>query len=826
MSPFYLINLSLSLHTKKRQMKVSLNWLKRYIDLDLPVEKISEILTDIGLEVEGVEKVESIKGGLQGIVVGHVLECKKHPNADKLSVTKVDIGEVEPVQIVCGAPNVAADKKVLVATIGTTLYSPEGEPWKIKRGKIRGEESAGMICAEDELGLGSSHEGIMILPDELNVGLKASEYFELEDDFVFDIGLTPNRSDATCHLGVARDLGAYLKINENWKGNIKDPVTEDFRVEGTSSAVKVNIHNQVACPRYSGLSLTGVKVGESPKWMQQLLKAIGVRPINNVVDITNFVLHEMGQPLHAFDQDKISNDTINVKTLNEGTTFISLDDQERKLSENDLMICDGEDKPMCIAGVFGGLNSGVVDSTSNIFLESAHFNASQIRKTSTRHLLRSDAAKVFEKGSDPNITVSVLKRTALLLKEYANAQIDTEIVDVYPVKIEPQEILVKYSRVNKIIGTEIEKDLVHDILRAMDMELKPMDNDTIVVSVPTNKADVTREIDIIEEILRIYGFNKVPIPTQLKTSISYQNYPTAKDIKDKIADTLVANGFHEMMGLSLVESRLYDNNDNHVFINNTSNVHLDIMRPDPLISGLQSVAHNINHQQSDLRLFEYGRYYHKQDDFIETSFLTLFLTGKKNNTNWNQTSLEQVDFYDLKKWVNLILERVNIKGYQVSESECPEFDYAMKYSRGPQTLVEFGKVCKKTLKKLDVKQDVFYASFEIKPIAKSAGKSSIKIEEISKYPSTSRDLALVIDDKVKFDQIVSVTQKTEKKLISDIKLFDIYKNEEQLGVGKKSYAVKFVFQDNSKTLKDKDVDKVMNKLIDNFGSELGAVIRK
>ena len=807
-------------------MKVSLNWLKRYIDVDLPVERISEILTDIGLEVEGLEKVESIKGGLQGVVVGNILECAKHPNADKLSVTKVDIGEDEPVQIVCGAPNVGANQKVLVATIGTTLYTPEGEAWKIKRGKIRGEESMGMICAEDELGLGTSHDGIMILPDDLRVGLKASEHFKLEDDYVFDIGLTPNRSDATCHLGVAKDLAAYLKINEGWNGNIKEPLIEDFQVEGSAQPLKVNVHNSEACPRYSGITLSDVKVGQSPQWMQRLLTAVGVRPISNVVDITNFVLHEMGQPLHAFNQDKIVDNTVNVMTLDDGTIFKSLDEQDRKLSSEDLMICDGQNNPMCIGGVFGGFNSGVKDDTTNIFLEAAHFNPSFIRKTSTRHLLRSDAAKVFEKGSDPNITVNVLKRTALLLKEYAGAKIESEIVDVYPEVITPKEIIVKYSNVNRILGTTIEVEEIHNILRAMKMELKPVDNESIIVSVPTNKADVLREIDIIEEILRIYGFNKVPIPTQLKTAINHQNYPTSRDVKNRIADVLTSNGFNEMMGLSLIESRLYETNDEHVFINNTSNVHLDIMRPDALKSGLQSVVHNLNHQQSDLKLFEYGRTYKKQEDFVETDFLTLFISGQKQSLHWSNSSNDKVDFYDLKNWVNLLLERVNIHGYQIAETENTEFDFGLKYHRGQNEIVSFGKVARKILKEMDIKQDVYYACFNLKTLIRSASKANITTYEISKYPSTSRDLALVIDDSVKFERIIAITKKTEKKLITEINLFDIYKNEEQLGTNKKSYAVKFVFQDASKTLKDKDVDKVMNKLIEKFGSELGAVIRK
>jgi len=807
-------------------MKLSLKWIKEYIDIDKSPEEISEILTDIGLEVEGLEEVESVKGGLAGLLIGEVKTCGKHPGADRLSLTTVDLGGPEPVQIVCGAPNVAAGQKVVVAPVGTMLYSPEGEAWKIKKGKIRGEVSEGMICAEDELGLGSSHDGIMVLPEDVPVGTLAKDYYKVEDDYIFDIGLTPNRSDATSHLGAAKDLAAYLKINKNWTGDVKEPDIVDFKVELSNPPFKVTIENEQACPRYTGISLSNITTGESPKWMQDLLRSVGVRPISNVVDITNFILHELGQPLHAFDATKVSNKEIRVKNLPQGTTFMSLDEQERQLHAEDLMICDGADKPLCIAGVFGGLDSGVTASTSEIFLESAHFAAGSVRKTSTRQLLRTDAAKIFEKGSDPNMTKYALKRAALLLKEYAGATITSEIVDEYPAEIVPVEIPINYDKVNKVIGTELDKEEIHNILRAMDMELKPVSDNDLIVKVPTNKADVTREVDIIEEILRIYGFNKVPIPTQLKTAISYQNYPTKRQIQNAISDLLSNNGFNEMMGLSLIESeKYYAQHEGQVYINNTSNIHLDIMRPDSLITGLKSVAHNLNHQQTKVKLYEFGRYYNQAGEtFQETDFLSLFITGEDGIASWNNKTTPS-DFYSIKLWVNQILEKAGIRGFQSKEVEDSNFLVGLEYHRGPNAIVKFGTLDRSVLKKVDINVPVYYAEFNYKSVARAAGKASIQVADISKYPSTVRDLALVIDNKVQFEDILRISNKTEKKLIKDVSLFDVYKNDEQLGADKKSYAVKFLFQDHSKTLKDKDVDKVMTALIDNFKTKLGAEIR-
>jgi len=591
-------------------MKISLNWLKEYIDIPLSPVELSTVLTDLGLEVEGEEEIESIKGGLKGIVVGHVKECGKHPNADKLSLTKVDVGGEDLLQIVCGAPNVAAGQKVLVATVGTTLYDKEGEPWKIKKGKIRGEASQGMICAEDEVGLGNDHDGIIVLPEDLTPGTLATEHYKIENDMVYDIGLTPNRSDATSHIGVAKDLSAYFKANNISDGKLKLPDTAAFKVDRNDMAIPVTVETS-GCPRFTGVSIAGVQVKESPDWLKMRLNAIGVRPISNVVDITNFVMHEFGQPLHAYDLDKIEGGAILVKNLPSGTVFKSLDEQDRKLDAEDMMVCDAASKGMCIAGVFGGISSGVTDSTKNIFLEAAHWDPKTIRKTSTRHLLRTDAAICFEKGSDPNIAATALKRAAMLITELGDGEIASEVVDVYPNKIEPKEIKVKYQRVRSLIGTEIPNDKLEGILAALNMDIIQKDEEAFTVKVPTDKADVLREADVIEEILRIFGFNNVPTPTTLKSTIVHSGHPDKNYIKNLLADMLVAKGFYEMMNLSITQSAKYNAalpgmENSFVEINNTSNINLDIMRPEMLIPILDTASYNQNRQQNDLKLFEVG----------------------------------------------------------------------------------------------------------------------------------------------------------------------------------------------------------------------------
>ncbi len=813
-------------------MNISLNWLKEYTDISLAPEKVGEVLTEIGLEVEGEEVVESIKGGLEGIVVGYVKECGKHPNADKLSLTKVDVGSGEDLQIVCGAPNVAQGQKVLVATIGTTLYSPEGEAWKIKKGKIRGEESQGMICAEDELGLGNDHSGIIVLPGDVEVGTLAKDYYQIENDYVYEIGLTPNRSDATCHIGVAKDLAAALKINYEHSGKVEMPNVEDLKVDNHDLPIDVSVENTEACPRYAGVCIKGVTIKPSPDWLKNKLEAIGVRSISNIVDITNFILHELGQPLHAFDYDQITDKKVIVKTLNEGSKFLSLDEQERTLQANDLMICDGASKGMCIGGVFGGIKSGVTDGTTNIFLESAHFDAEWIRKTSMHHNLRTDAAKVFEKGSDPNICLIALKRAALLIKELAGGEIASDIIDIYPTTITPKEVLVKYANVNRLIGVEIPVAKIKEILAALEMDIVAETAESFTVAVPTNKKDVTREADVIEEIIRIYGFNKVPIPYQIKSAMSNAPYPDPSKVRNQVADFLTANGCYEMMAVSLSRSAYYQEilpipAEKLVYVNNTSNRDLDIMRPEMLMSGLEAIAHNQNRQQTDLSLYEFGKSYQTIEDGIDEYWhLSLFLTGQRHSESWIYPEKNKVSFFSLKALVANVLRRLGLNQYQETAITNDVWTYGMKYHRGKQVLVEFGKVQTKLAKGMDVKQEVFYADFNWDNVLKAIRKNKVSYSEISKYPSVRRDLALVLEKNVTFNDIKAIATKTAKKLLQQINLFDVYENAEQLGEGKKSYAVSFVFEDDTKTLKDKDIEKVMNKLIADYENKLGAIIRR
>ncbi len=813
-------------------MKLALNWLKEYTDINLPPQKVGEILTDIGLEVEGEEEIESIPGGLAGLVVGHVKECGKHPNADKLSLTKVDVGEAELLQIVCGAPNVAAGQKVVVATVGTMLYPLGGDPFKIKKGKIRGEASMGMICAEDEIGLGTDHAGIIVLPKDTKVGTLVKDHYELESDYVYEIGLTPNRSDGTNQIGSAKDLAAALKINYGHSGEVRMPSVADFKVDNHDLPIHVTVENTVACPRYSGVSISGVTIKESPDWLKTRLLSIGVRPISNVVDITNFVLHELGQPLHAFDADQIKGKKIIVKNLPADTKFQSLDEVERKLIATDLMICDGESNGMCIAGVFGGIKSGVTDSTTNIFLEAAHFNAKTTRRTSFHHDLRTDAAKVFEKGSDPNITVYALKRAAQLIKELAGGQIASEIVDIYPTEIKRAEIKVAYRNVERLIGVSIPKTEIRAILESMEMEILEDGDDAFVVAVPTNKADVTREADLIEEILRIYGFNKVPIPTQVKNSVVATKRPSPQELRNTLGDYLSANGFNEMMAVSLSKSSYAKEilpvpEEELVYVNNTSNVTLDVMRPTMLFSGLEAILHNQNRRSADLKLFESGKTYKKTaEGFKESQHLSLFLTGQKTNESWHNTQQAATDFYTLKAYVNNVLARLGMTGFQEDNLKDDIFAVGYKYFRGQQIVAKFGKVQKKIAKAMGIKSDVYYADINFDALIKASKKHKIAYSQLNKFPTVRRDLALIIDNSVSFNDIVRLARKTIKKSLKDINLFDVYTNEEQLGANKKSYAVSFIFEDPTKTLVDKFVDKEMNKLIQIFERNLNAQIRR
>ena len=813
-------------------MKISLNWLQDYLDLsDLAPEKIGEVLTEIGLEVEGMEKFESIKGGLEGVVVGRVLKTQKHPNADNLTITKVDVNGDEDLQIICGAPNVAEDQKVLVAMEGTTLYGTDGNPFKIKRAKIRGEESRGMICAEDELGLGDSHEGIMVLPDDAAVGTLAKEYFQIETDTVYDIGLTPNRSDATSHIGVAKDLAAALKINYNSKHEVRTPLSGKIIQDEMAADFKIVVEDQEGCPRYSGILLKNIKVGPSPIFIRNRLESIGVRSINNIVDITNFVLHEMGQPLHAFDLDQISDRTILVKNLAEGTIFKTLDEVERKLSSKDLMICDGTSRGLCIAGVFGGIGSGVTNASTNVFLESAHFNAKRVRVSSMTHNLRTDAAMCFEKGSDPNITVEALLRAVELMQAHAGAEVDSKVFDLYPNPILRNEIQIRYQRINELIGVTMAHEEINKILSALDIEVLRENEYEANVAIPTNKADVIREVDVIEEVLRIYGFNKVPVPDKLKSVVAGFDHFSNHANKERVSNFLVARGFSEMMGLSMTESSYFDNDQvrqGGVLVNNTSNIKLDLMRPNMLVSALEVVVHNQNRQTRDIRLFEHGKSYYKVgDQYEEVSHLSIVQAGDKKIENWQSPGAGPADFYSIKGVVESLLTYKGVTTYQSSELEDHEtFEYGLKFHRGDNIIAEFGKVRQEALQNLVVKGDLLFADIRWDILMKAAKNNHIIVNDISKFPSVRRDLALVVDNYINFNDIVYIARKSGGKILQDIILFDIYKNEEHLGKGKKSYAIGLIFRDNDRTLKDKEVDKVIQKMVSTFERKINAYLRK
>ena len=828
-------------------MKISLNWLKEYLQSDLPVSTIIELLTNIGLEVEGTETIESIKGGLSGLLIGEVIECGKHPDAEKLSLTKVNVGFAEPLSIVCGAPNVAIGQKVVVATVGATLYPTSGDTINIKKSKIRGEVSEGMICAEDEIGLGSSHAGIMILSPEASVGISAYDYFNniggyngksIETDTLIEIGLTPNRSDATGHLGVAFDLAAAIQINYEGRCSFNKPDISNFSVDSKSLNIEVEVLDPIRCPRYSGICIQGINIAESPEWLKNRLNAIGVNPINNAVDITNYVLHELGQPLHAFDYNKIAGNKIIVRTLSADTTFVTLDGTERKLLEEDLMICDAYSQPMCIAGVFGGLESGVSNDTVNIFLESAHFNAKSVRKSSMSHLLRTDAASCFEKGTDPNIPVYALKRAALLFKEICGAEIASDIIDLYPSPLARPEIKLNYSNIRRLIGANLEVSLIKKILDVLDMQIVSEDEENVIVAVPTNKSDVLREVDVIEEILRIYGFNNIEASQNLNAALSFTQKPEAMKVRNRVSEWLSAMGYAEMMGLSLSKSAYYTNlfpmlESELVFINNTSNQQLDVMRPSMLMGGLEAVLHNQNRQISDLFLYEFGKTYHTVSDGknLEQQHLAIFVSGYRNAENWLNSKREKVSFYTLKSIVENLLSKLGIDLNSTNfKAEYPEsqkpWAYSVQYKRGRDTLLSMGRVHPEIIFEMDIKNPVFFADINWDLVLQILKKQKVQYRQLAKFPSVRRDLALIVDKKLNFEQIVTIARKQGKNLLKDINLFDVYENSEHLGADKKSYAVSYTFQDESKTLKDQEVEDIMNRMMTNYEKELGAYIRK
>lgn len=814
-------------------MKISLKWLNEYLPLPYKVEEISAMLTEIGLEVEGIHQHEAIKGGLKGVVVGRVNTCRKHPDADRLSLTTVDIGSGTDLQIVCGAPNVAIGQKVAVATVGTKLYFSDGKELVIKKGKIRGVESEGMICAEDELGLGKDHSGIMVLRDDAEVGTPLAEYLNLATDTVFEIGLTPNRSDATCHLGVARDLYAYIKANKTGDIKLSFPASDIAQKSENTHDIRIKIENPEACKRYAGVVLSNIQLNKTPDWMKQYLEAIEVRSINVVVDITNFVLHEMGQPLHAFDYDKIKGKSILVKKLPAGTKFKALDEKEYRLLQDDLMICDEDNQPMCMGGVFGGIESGVSDQTTSIFLESAYFDAKHIRNSSIKHNLRTEAAKVFEKGADPNKVIAALNRAVSLMIQYAGARIVSDVVDIYPEKIQSHTVNLRFEKARDVIGYHINNEKILAILNALGMAVSDCTDDGVTVTVPTDKSDVTREIDIIEEIVRIYGLNNIPVSNQIKSAINYTKYPSKTLIKSAISQTLIANGFFEMQGLSLIESGYYKDSDTVsleqlVYVNNTSNVHLDIMRPEMLISGLLSVAYNLNRQQTEVKLFEFGKAYLKKakEKFAEPEYLSIFLAGRYSEESWLNKDGGTANFFHLKKMVLDCLAVAGIRGIsEVVQNEDNRFAYALDIIYQGKVIAKLGKVKARINKLVGIKTDVYYAEVWVESLFRAGEHFTIYVEEPSKYPIIRRDLALVLDKSVQYAELIKTSKDIIRQNLIKTNLFDVYENATQLGEDKKSYAISFYFENKEKTFSDKEIDMMMERLIKAFEVNHGARIR-
>src|SRR5690554_2876621 len=808
-------------------MNISYNWLKQFINLPWDPEKTGELLTDLGLEVEGIEDFSSVKGGLKGVLVGHVLECEQHSNADRLKVTKVDVGNGEILQVVCGAPNIAKGQNVPVAPVGTTLYDAEGKPWIINKGKIRGEVSEGMICSEDELGLGKSHDGIMVLDSELAPGTSVAKVFEIESDKIFEIGLTPNRSDAMSHWGVARDLKAGL-LHNGISTKINTPSSSRFRVDNRLLRVDINVENPALAPRYCGITISNVKVETSPTWLQNRLKSIGLSPINNIVDATNYVLHELGQPLHVFDVEKISGNSVSVKTLPKGTKFITLDGVERELSEEDLMICDAE-KPMCIAGVFGGLHSGVTESTTNIFIESAYFDPVSIRRTAKRHGLSTDASFRFERGVDPNIADYALRRAVILILEIAGGQVTSDLIDLYPKKIDDHQVFLNFEKANKLIGEEISKETIQEILTSLEMKINNLTETGIGMSIPPYRNDVIRDVDVIEEILRVYGYNNVKFTDKLNASVAPVLPGEDYSVQNKIASQLTSLGFFEMLNNSLTSPKYSGLSEsilekfNIAMLNPLSN-DLSVLRQSMLFSGLETIEYNSNRKNSNLRLFEFGKTYHGfPGGRIEKKHLSLFLTGMRNDGNWAAPNTKS-DFFFGKGTIEAILERLGLQEFTEEGTENDIFSEGIAFKRNKETIVEFGIIKKALAKKLDIDAEVFYADFDWDAVLNQISTKNFNLKPIAKFPGSERDFALLLDDSVRFQDLKKIALSTEKKLLKAVSLFDVYTGK-NLPEGKKSYAINFTFQDEYKTLTDKQVDKIMSKLKQRFETDFGATLR-
>jgi len=819
-------------------MKVSYNWLKRYIDIDMGVEELGVILTGSGLEVSGIEKFQSVKGGLEGIVIGEVIASEKHPNADKLSLTSVNVGGADLLPIVCGAPNVAAGQKVVVATVGTKLYSGDDE-FEIKKAKIRGEHSEGMICAEDEIGMGTSHEGIMVLDEKAVPGTPAAEYFDITEDWVFEIDLTPNRTDATGHIGTARDVMAVINSLKG-KGSMKlnIPPVDAFKAPDKKAEFPVIIENEHACPRFSGLTISGIEVKPSPRWMQDLLNAVGIRPINNIVDITNFVLMETGQPLHAYDTGAIEGGKVVVRKARAKEKFITLDEVERELNTDDLMICNAE-KGMCMAGVFGGLSSGVTEKTTRIFLESAHFDAPTIRNTAKHHGLSTDASFRFERGADINNTMYAMKRAALLIEELAGGKPSSKVVDVYPKPVDGWTVTFNLKKLNTLIGQEIPKEKVIDILSDLDINVISGSGDDITVKVPTNRYDVRREADVIEEVLRIYGYNNIAFPDGIRSSLAHHPKPDPDKLQNTLSDFLASLGFSEIMNNSLTNagySQKFDMVDENttVLLENPLSQDLNAMRQTLLFGGLENVAFNQNRKLTNLRFFEFGNIYWREsvkekqkplDGYHEEKRLALFICGARQRESWD-TDSRKSDFYLLKAYVGNLLKRLGADpdSFKIHGADPNTFKEGITYVKDDKEVVSFGSVSNKLLKAFDIKQDVFYADWSWPMIMKLAAEAKIVSKPAPRYPEVRRDLALLIDKEVSFEQIRNLAFNAENRLLVSVGLFDVYEGD-KIGKNKKSYAVSFIFRDEEKTLTDKIIDKTMKRLTNAFEKELNASLR-
>jgi phenylalanyl-tRNA synthetase beta chain len=812
-------------------MKISFNWLKEYINTDLDAETVSEILTDIGLEVEKVETIESIPGGLKGLKIGHVLTKEKHPDADRLNITTVDVGEESPHQVVCGAPNVEVGQKVVIALPGTTIYPIDGEAFKIKKAKIRGVESFGMICAEDEIGLGAGHDGIMILKKDAQVGLDASTFFKVENETVIEIGLTPNRADAMGHIGVARDLLAALKykglIAEN--ETLNTPDTSSFSVKSNDAKINISVEEPEACPRYAGVVINDVKVEDSPEWLQHKLRSIGLSPINNIVDITNFVLHEYGQPLHAFDAIHIGSNVI-VKKLNEGTKFTTLDDVERELSENDLMICN-DNGGMCIAGVFGGINSGVKSETTTVFLESAYFNPVSVRKTAKRHGFNTDASFRFERGIDINTTLPALKRAALLIEEIAGGKVASEITDIYPTAIEDFVFEVDCNRISRLCGVGFAQADIERIVTLLDITILNKEGSQLKIQVPSYRVDVLREADIAEEVLRIYGFNNVPIPEKLNSSVTSRPKVDKEQLQNMVSDMLVSFGLNEAMSNSLTKDSYVDlantpsiKSEFNVTMLNPLSSDLSVMRQSLLFNGLEAVRLNQNHGSDSVKLFEFGKIYQKfESGFSENSQLALFLSGRKTEELWNGSATD-VSFFTLKGMAESLLNKIGGGRHKASVTKNDLLEDGLSYKLGKKKVVDFGWIRSDLKKHFGLNGDVFYAEFNWDALLDIAANSSVKFKELDKFPRVKRDLSLLLNEEIKFSEIVSIAKSCNSELLKEISLFDVYKGKD-MEKGKKSYAVRFALQDKDKTLKDKEIDGVMSKIQRSLIEKLEAKLR-